>query len=264
MCTVDRDQVIAAARRGADTFCRLLAGAAHPDAIAVGAWRVRDVGAHLTGVSAYAAMLDGVPSPARSIDGITTWNADNVERSSDLDCATIAQCVGRAYDDYLARAALHPGSELIAWHADLRLPAATVTAILAGEAYIHSWDIAKALRVPCRLDAHDMRTIFLGLLPVLPHYVDPQRATGCTASFDVRLRGDPPARAVLAFEDGRLTVRPPRGDRADCRISADPAGYVLITYGRARPLPLALTGKVVATGRKPWLGLRLPSMFRKP
>src|SRR5262245_4246837 len=100
MWTVDRDEAIAAARRGAGRFCDVLASADRPDVIAVGGWRVRDIGAHLTGVTAYTAMLRGVPSPARSIDGITTWNAGNVERANDLDCAALAARVHRAYTDY--------------------------------------------------------------------------------------------------------------------------------------------------------------------
>ena len=56
-----------------------------------------------------------------------------------------------------------------------------------------------------------MRTIFLGLLPVLPYHVDPQRAAGLTATFDVRLRD-----------------------------------------------------KISASGRRPWLGPRLPGLFRRP
>jgi len=48
-------------------------------------------------------------------------------------------------------------------------------AVLAGEAYIHGWDIARALHAAWRLDPRDMRTIFTGTLPVLPHYVDPAR-----------------------------------------------------------------------------------------
>ena len=80
----------------------------------------------------------------------------------------------------------------------------------------------------------------------------------------MRLRGDPPAGAVLVFTNGRLTVQAPAGQHADCRISADPATYLLITYGRSGPLIPTLTGKITASGRKPWLGLKLPQMFRKP
>jgi hypothetical protein len=119
---------------------------------------------------------------------------------------------------------------LVGWHADLKLPVST----------------------------------FLGLLPVLPYYVDPQRAAGLTATFDVRLRGDPAARAVFAFDRGRLAIQPPSGQRVDCRTSADPATHLLVTYGRCGPLAPALRGKISASGRRPWLGPRLPGLFRRP
>jgi uncharacterized protein (TIGR03083 family) len=168
MRTLEHDRPITAAERGARQFCELLASADRPDAPAVGAWRVRDVGAHLTGVTAYTAMLRGVPSPARSIDGIATWNASNVTAANRLDCTTLAARVDDAYAGFLAEARRHPAEEAVGWHAGLKLPVATLCAILAGEAYIHGWDIARALRRPWPLDPHDMRTIFLGLLPVLP------------------------------------------------------------------------------------------------
>jgi uncharacterized protein (TIGR03083 family) len=264
MQILDHDRATAAAERGARQFCALLAQADRPDAPAVGSWRVRDVGAHLTGVTAYTAMLRGVPSPARSIDAIAAWNQENVAGGADLDCATLADQVQDAYGGFLEEARHHPADELAAWHAGLKLPVSTLCAILAGEAYIHGWDIAQALRRPWRPDPEDLRTIFLGLLPVLPHYVDPRRAAGRTATFDVRLRGDPAARAVFAFDHGRLAIQPPDGQRVDCRVSADPAAHLLVTYGRCGPLGPALRGKISAGGRKPWLGLRLPRLFRQP
>ena len=264
MQTLDRDHAIAAADRGARQFCALLASADRPDAPAVGSWRVRDVGAHLTGVTSYTGMLRGVPSPARSIDGIADWNAGNVAAASQLDCATLATRVEQAYAGFLAEARRHPGEELVYWHADLKLPVATLAAVLAGEAYVHGWDVARALGRPWPLDPGDMRTIFLGLLPVLPHYVEPRRAAGVTATFDVRLRGDPGARAAFAFDRGHLTIQPPDGQRVDCRVSADPAAYVLVTYARSGPLAQALRGRITATGRKPWLAPKLPRLFRNP
>jgi len=264
MLTLDQDRVIAAADRGARQFCELLGTAGDPDARAIGTWRVRDVGAHLTGVSAYTAMLRGVPSPARSIDGIAGWNASNVAAVADLDCAGLAARVADAYGEFLAEARRHPGDDLVGWHGGLQLPSSALCAVLAGEAYVHGWDIARALGRSWPLDPGDMRTTFLGLLPVLPHYVDPEGADGLTATFDIRLRGDPDARATLAFTDGRLSVPESSPDRVDCRISSDPAAFVLITYGRTGLLRPVLAGRILATGRRPWLGLTLPRRFRRP
>jgi putative sterol carrier protein len=47
-------------------------------------------------------------------------------------------------------------------------------------------------------------------------------------------------------------------------ISADPVAFLEVGYGRANPLVAALTGKLVAKGRKPWLGLAFGKLFAAP
>ena len=43
----------------------------------------------------------------------------------------------------------------------------------------------------------------------------------------------------------------------DCHVSADPVALLLVSYGRRSQWVPVLTGKLLAWGRKPWLGLRL-------
>jgi uncharacterized protein (TIGR03083 family) len=264
MQALTNDVAIGAAERGMRQFCDLLATADRPDAPAIESWRVRDVGAHLTGIKAYAEMLRGTPSPAASIDGITDWNAANVAAAADDAVAAIADRVGEGFAEFVDEVRHHPSDELVGWHAGLPMPVSTLCVLVAGEAYIHGWDIARALGRPWRMEPDDMRTIFRGLLPVLPHYVDPGISPSFTATFDVRLRGGAGAQAAFVFDHGELDVRPSGAQRADCRVSADPAAFILIMYGRSGPLAPALRGRVVATGRKPWLGLSLPRRFRRP
>ena len=103
-----------------------------------------------------------------------------------------------------------------------------------------------------------------GLAPIFPHYLDEEAARGFRGRFEIRLRGQPETRVVLAIADGVLEAREPGAERVDCVISADPASFLLVNYGRKRPLGPALTGKIVAWGRKPWLGFKLPQLFRSP
>ena len=77
-------------------------------------------------------------------------------------------------------------------------------------------------------------------------------------------RGDPVARATYAFAGGRLSVPASPPERVDCRISSDPAAFLLITYGRTGLLRPVLSGRILVAGRRPWLGLSLPRPFRRP
>jgi hypothetical protein len=135
---------------------------------------------------------------------------------------------------------------------------------LAGEPLVHGYDIARATGRRWAIPPSEARAVIMGLLPLLPDYVEPAEAAGFRARFEVRLRGGCDARTVLAFEDGALTVEQPDGVRSDSYLSADPAAFLLVAYGRITPWGPALTGKILAWGRKPYLGFRLPGLLRNP
>ncbi|MGH2736576.1 MAG: SCP2 sterol-binding domain-containing protein, partial [Actinomycetota bacterium] len=107
----------------------------------------------------------------------------------------------------------------------------------------------------------DALLVSAGLLPLLPYYVDPESSAEVQSAYEVNLRG---LRFALLFDRGTLTVAPPGAARPDCRIAADPVAFMLVSYGRISPVKPALTGKLLAYGRKPWLGLRLTSLLKNP
>ena len=100
-----------------------------------------------------------------------------------------------------------------------------------------------------------------GAVRVLPDYVRPAGNPGRTMSFELRLRGGDRYRLEIAGDTAAVT---PPGPTADCVITADPAAFLLCGYGRANPLTAALTGRIVASGRKPWLGLAFGRLFESP
>jgi hypothetical protein len=141
----------------------------------------------------------------------------------------------------------------------------SLVAISLGEAIVHGRDLARAAGRPWPVSADWARSVFLGLLPVLPHYLLPERATGRHHRFDIRLRGRPTVGAVFSITDGILKIEPPAARQpADCRISGDPWAFLLVLYGRTGPARPAATGQIVAWGRRPWLAFVLPTLFRKP
>lgn len=52
--------------------------------------------------------------------------------------------------------------------------------------------------------------------------------------------------------------------RVDCHISADPVAFFLLGSGLASQWPLIARGKLMTWGRKPWLALKLASLFVSP
>src|SRR5215475_4487296 len=255
-----------AAAGAAGQLAALLRAGPDPGLTAVGRWTVRDVAAHVAGgAELYAQIARGTPSPASTIEGITALNDQILSSIGEQDLPALAGRVEAAVAGLLAAADRHQGDPDVAWHAGLRLPLSSLLAVACGEYLVHGYDIARVARVPWPVPADWARTVFLGVLPVLPHYLLAGRARGRPARYDIRLRGERGARAVFTIAAGELAIGAPRaGPPADCYLSADPWAVLLVLYSRSGPLKPGLTGRIVAWGRRPWLALTLPTLFRNP
>ena len=148
------------------------------------------------------------------------------------------------------------------FHGGELVPADVALGILLGELVVHGWDIAQAVHQPWPIDPGHVALILEGLVPIVPGWVDPQRARGLTATFEVRLRGQ--TTHVFWFQDGRLQVNPAHERPIDAHISADPAALLLVLYRRQSQWRHIAQGRLMAWGRKPWLALSFTSRFHKP
>jgi uncharacterized protein (TIGR03083 family) len=244
-------------------FCSALRAVTDLSAVAVGSWTVQDVAGHLNGsFDLYPDMLLGKSSPLASPQEITAFN-DKVVAGETRSVPELADAIEARVDDFVD-SATRAGDEPHAWHAGIELPVETFCAVLIGEALVHGYDVAQAESRPWRIDPAAVRTAFIGLLPLLPHYVDERAATGVEARFELKLRGEDGARAFLFFDDGRLAIEEPAAGVLDCHVSADPVAFMLVSYGRAGLVRPVLTGKMLAWGRKPWLSFKIPSLLRSP
>lgn len=223
------------------------------DVRAVGSRSLRDVSTHLLAdFPVYIAALRGIPSPDRPVDG------------GDLRGSEVSRRLTLLEHEFLAAARALQGDPEVRWRGDVAVPASTVCAVALGEALVHGYDVARADRRRWKVDPSAVGALLQGMRPVITRFVDPVRAAGVTARYAVTLRGAPAAGGCLAFDDGVLTVESEPGGRVDCTVSADPAAMILVLYGRTSGLLSTLTGRIRAGGRKPWLGLRLPTLFRIP
>lgn len=168
-----------------------------------------------------------------------------------------AECVGRS------------GDTCSPWMvAGTTVDQCTFTCHLLNETVMHGADIARAAGRPWPGNRRHAALVIQGfLLPVISQLdprsmVDQEKAAGVRATYEVRLRGG--GRAHLLFDDGAVTVAEPRGRRVDCYIMADPVAMLDVMWGRQSQWPAIATGKLLAWGRKPWLGPRLRLMMRNP
>jgi hypothetical protein len=64
-------------------------------------------------------------------------------------------------------------------------------------------------------------------------------------------------------DDGTATITEAENP-VDCWISADPTAFLLVGYGRVSQWSQILRGRIVAGGRKPWLGAAFSQLLTGP
>jgi hypothetical protein len=93
-------------------------------------------------------------------------------------------------------------------------------------------------------------------------FVNQAKAADVRATYDIRVRGGDSF--YFIFDDGQLTIAEPSSRKVDCHISTDPVAFLLVVMGRQSQWTAIAKGKLLAWGRKPWLGPQLRGLVRNP
>ena len=236
---------------------------------ALGEWDVRGVAAHCShSVDIVTAFVRGSGPAVGSLDEVGALTRVLVDGESERDLHNLAARI-QASAAELVRAAAGPSSRTSRpWVIDgTELPVEGLLCHALNELVVHGHDIAAASgrAWPIRRD-HALLVLQGYLFPVLSlvgsDLVDKKKAAGRRMCFEIRPRGGEPV--FLAFEDGNLIVAESAPATVDCRLSVDPAAFLLVAWSRQSHWPAALRGRLLATGRRPWLGLELPGLLTNP
>jgi hypothetical protein len=138
---------------------------------------------------------------------------------------------------------------------------------LLNETLVHGYDIAHAAGLRWRIEpAHAVMVVGRFLIPVIralgSKSMVANAGTGLSATYDLRIRGGD--RFHFIFNDGVLSVEDPAPRTVDCHISADPVAFLLVAWARQSQWSAIATGKLLAWGRKPWLGPKFRGLMRNP
>ncbi|WP_058043439.1 maleylpyruvate isomerase N-terminal domain-containing protein [Streptomyces roseifaciens] len=274
----EHERTRAALRAVIPRLARLLRGVPDLDAPSgVPPWTVGDAGAHLC--AAYLAYCsafthefadwDSVlpPGDGPFTERITAVNAKSIGLLDAGERRHLGDLVTARGERFLqVTRDLAPGTPVEApWYGQqVVLTLATATGLMLSESLLHGLDIARGARIPWTIGADEARLVIGQAMPaVMPLALDEAKAQGVRIAFDVVIKGGP--RLAVVVDDGTATVTRDAPPRAyDCRITADPAAFLLISF-RRRPLWTAIVrGRIRAGGRKPWLALRLGELIASP
>jgi hypothetical protein len=250
------------------SFVRLVRESAH-DGPAVGHWGTGDVACHVSHViTADTAALAGQPPPTTKLTPAAVavltdaMLADDPER----DVGVLADRIEALLADFLAVSDA-PASEEVTWLGDIRLPASAVACHLLEELLVHGFDMATATNGAWTIaPAHAALAIVGAAAPIVTAagptaFVDPERAQGFRARFDVRLRGH--QRFTFVFDDG-MTIEDDTSEPVDAHVSADPVAMLLLMLGRVSAARAILGGKITGWGWRPWRLRRMLTVMTPP
>jgi uncharacterized protein (TIGR03083 family) len=226
-------------------------------------WTVGEAAAHMVLAGrVFAGCARGEASPVASLDAFADVNQARLAAFPQRRAGALAASLVEAGQALLDATAGRSGAEPTPWHGGQRIELWTVTAIAVGHLLTHGYDIARAIGRPWPIDPGQALLVDAGTLRVMPLFVVAEATRGLRASYEVRLRGG--LGFTCRVDDGALTVEPWSAGPVDCRISADPAAFLLVSWRRTSQWGPIVRGQMVAWGRKPWLALRFASLTRAP
>ncbi|KUJ69455.1 hypothetical protein ACZ90_11245 [Streptomyces albus subsp. albus] len=240
-------------------------------------WTVGDVSAHLAAVYlAYGSTFTGESvewdSVLPSDDGplrerIAAVNTTSIGLVGNGERVRVGDFLAERAEMFLrATEGLAPDTPVAApWLGrELTIPLAAATGMMLSESLVHGLDIARGAGLPWPIDQGEARLVLAQSMPtMMPLALDTAKARGVSIAFDLAIKGG--LRLAVVIEDGTATVTRDAPPRAyDCRITAAPAAFLLVSFRRTPIWKAIAGGRIRAGGRRPWLALRLGELIATP
>ena len=236
----------------------------------VGEWTLTDVAVHLShAVDAVTAVAKGGGGMVDDVWELPGMTAMLVQAEGERDLHALADRIDASAAALLDAMRAAPADDRRMWMVKgIDVPLSFATCHMLNELVMHGRDIALADGQEWPIDRRSAVLALEGfVLPVLGalgrSMVDQDAARGLTLTYDVRIRGG--GRYQFLFDDGDFAIRPGGPVRpVDVHLSADPEALLLVSWNRISQWNAIPKGKLLAWGRKPWVGLKLRSLLRNP
>ncbi|HET9256104.1 MAG TPA: maleylpyruvate isomerase N-terminal domain-containing protein [Pseudonocardiaceae bacterium] len=281
----DWQQGLDALREEVSRVTALLRSSPDPAAPAVGTWNLGEVALHLAqywliltslarqDLSRVYTELPEVAGASggpllRNIWDLADMTVRGVKSDPERDLGALADRLDAEAQRYFTDCAGADPAAPCPWLVEgITLPLSAYTYHLLNETLIHGRDIALAAGRKWPIErTHAAMALGQFVVPLFktapPRTFTTAEAAGVRATYDVRLRGA--GSFYFVFDDGGFSVEEPSYRTVDCHISADPLALLLVAFGRQSQWTAIAQTKLMAWGRKPWLGLQLRSFLRNP
>jgi hypothetical protein len=245
-----------------------------PEAPALGVWNTAELAVHVShSIDIVTSIVLASAVTASDIWELSSLNTMLVAGESERDLGAIATRIDAGVAALLAALRAGEGDDgtdpTVPWMVEgVEVPLSTVACHALNELVVHGRDIARADGAPWSIDRAHASLVLRGFaLPMLNalgrSLVVEEKAAGVKVTYHVVLRGGG-GEAYIRFDDGDVEASDTAPGPVDCHLSVDPVAFLLVSLGRSGQWPQILKGKLLAYGRKPWMGLKLSSLVRTP
>jgi hypothetical protein len=261
-------------RATAGRFCDLVASVPDPAARASATWSVADFVAHVTTISFLNTWLLGASEPPFDMPGLTeaiaATTTDTVHDLNDQvmshfherDVSGLLDILRHHVDLMLTASQAHDPAQTFSWLGEARPTLAGMFAHMVNELLIHGNDIARAVKMPWAMPARDAALFFDLFLVGIASGQQGRLLDGSKRPLPRRIavefRSGYTTPVTMVVRNGQVTTEP-AGPGADARVRFDPAALNMMLFGRISKPQAVLTGKVIISGRRPWL---MPAFLR--
>jgi SCP-2 sterol transfer family len=229
-------------------------------------WTIRQAAVHWgMGMGVYAELATGTPSPIESLLDKAPVAAINSAFCADVpetDPGKLAGLILDGLDRFLNVTAGRRGDQDVMWHCGTRVDLADLAGLALGEYLIHGYDVATTVGRPWPIAPEPAALALRGYLPMYALIVNPQAASGLTATYRIELRGG--EKFTVRFTDGAYRLEPPASGPVDCTITADPVAFLLVVTGRLPAAAAIALGLWRLSGEWPELALGFTDLFVFP
>ena len=215
-------------------------------------WSNAEIAAHMCAfVSEAEKTVRGEPSCFDGVELSAELDERMIATIPERDTRVLAGLVEERTASLVAAARTRGGHEAISLP---RASVSTIVGLIALDHHLHGGQFSDSARTVWRGDVADMHS---PLRAVVPYAFDPMAAQNFQGSFGLKLRGVEPL--TYRVSTGRLEMD--ASGPVDCRMTADPQTFLLVGIGVVSQVRAAMTGKLRAGGRKPWLAVAIPRLF---
>lgn len=215
-------------------------------------WTNAEIAAHMyASVTQAGKAIRGEPSLYDGVELTAELDERMIAETPERDTTVLADLIEEGTASLVSSARAHAGHEAIGLP---RASVSTIVGLLALDHHLHGGQFSDTARHEWHGRVADMHS---PLRAVVPYAFDPKAAQDFHGSFSLRLRGVEPVTYTVA--NGQLELD--SDGRVECTMTADPQTFLLVGIGVVSQLRAAVSGKLRAGGRKPWLAFAFPRLF---